>query len=64
MFDFINVWELINDLLDKYEINEFDDALNNPDFLDDLNSLEEAYRKMVIDSVLDEIRNHISLEYN
>ena len=64
MFDFINVWELINDLLDKYEINEFDDALNNPDFLDDLNSLEEAYRKMVIDSVLDEIRNHISLEDN
>lgn len=57
MIDFINIWELINDLLDKHEITNFDDALDNDAFLDDINTLENAYSKMVINGVLTEIRD-------
>lgn len=45
--DFIYVWEIVNELFDKYEINSVDEAINNTELLEELEATERAFLEML-----------------
>jgi len=44
--DFIYIWELVNELFDKYEITSVEEAINNDTLLEELETLQLAFIEM------------------
>lgn len=57
MFDFMNIWEIVNDLLDRYEIDDIGVALETPAFLEELEIAENKYQQMLLEAIMDDIKN-------
>ena len=47
MIDFIYIWDLVNDLFDKYEVTEVADALDNDAFVEELEVLELSFGELL-----------------
>ena len=45
--DFIYIWELVNELFDKYEITEVVQALDNDELLLELDELQQRFMLML-----------------